>query len=55
MITNFDTTGFESSGKEKKNKPGKIVNEFIKNASRDLGEYKSNIAEPVSNVDEVGE
>ncbi len=55
LIANFNTSGLESSATEKNNKPGKIVNEFIKNASRELNEYKDNITESVSSVDEVGE
>ena len=55
LVTDFDTIGFESSNRDKKSKPGKIVNEFIRNANRDLNKYKNDITEVVSNVEDVGE
>jgi putative FmdB family regulatory protein len=55
MITDFRTSGLETPHKGENNKPGKVVNEFIKNASRELKEYKDNITESVSSIDEVSE
>tara|TARA_R100001463_G_scaffold124016_1_gene180899 strand:+ start:195 stop:479 length:285 start_codon:yes stop_codon:yes gene_type:complete len=55
LITSFSTIGLNSDSKEAPNKPGSIVNEFIENTKREVGEYKADITKNVSNIEDVGE
>ena len=55
LITSFATTGLESRPTEKKQKPGKIVNEFIENAKSEMDEYKNKITEGLASVEDMGE
>lgn len=55
LITDFTTTGIGTSYAEKKQKPGKIVNEFIKDAKNEVNEYKKNINKSLVNVEDVSE
>ena len=55
LITSFTTTGPRPPSTEKKQKPGKIVNEFIKNAKSEVDEYKNKIAEGLVSVEDMGE
>ena len=55
IITSFKTSGLDSLSSIKKDKPGKIVNQFINDTKRELDEYKNNIAKSVSGPDEVVE
>tara|TARA_Y100001963_G_scaffold105921_1_gene146322 strand:+ start:543 stop:692 length:150 start_codon:yes stop_codon:yes gene_type:complete len=48
-------SGIESSPVEKKQKPGKIVNEFIENAKSEVNKYKQEVTEGLNNIDDIGE
>lgn len=55
LITSFSTVGLETISKEAPNKPGGVVNEFIENTKREIGEYKTDIIKNVTNIEDVGE
>ncbi len=55
LITSFNMSGIESSPVEKKQKPGKIVNEFIENAKSEVNKYKQEVTEGLNNIDDIGE
>ena len=55
MVSDFNTIGLGSNSVETKQKPGKVVNEFIEKTKREVFDYKKNMDEGVSNIDDVGE
>jgi putative FmdB family regulatory protein len=55
LISNFSTKGLDNTKTETEAKPGKIVNDFIKNAKQEVKEYKSDITKDVFGVEDVVE
>ena len=55
MVSDFNTTGLGTKTVETKQKPGKVVNEFIEKTKREVFDYKRSMEESVSDVDSVGE
>jgi len=53
LISNFSTSGLDSTKTETKAKPGKVVNDFIKNAKQEVNEYKQDIVKDVFGVEDV--
>jgi len=55
VVSDFNTTGLGSNSTEIKQKPGKVVNEFIEKTKREVFDYKRSMEEGVNNIDDVGE
>tara|TARA_Y100001973_G_C5188264_1_gene329253 strand:+ start:1663 stop:1830 length:168 start_codon:yes stop_codon:yes gene_type:complete len=55
MVTDFNTTGISPSSTETKQKPGKVVNEFIEKTKREVFDYKKSMEEDVNNIKDMGE
>ena len=53
LISNFSTKGLDNTKTESKAKPGKIVNDFIKNAKQEVEEYKNDITRDVFGAEDV--
>ena len=53
LISNFPTSGLDNTKTEAKTKPGKVVNDFIKNAKQEVEEYKNDITKDVLGVEDV--
>ena len=55
VISDFNTVGLSATTEKTDHKPGKIVNDFIKNAKSDVEDYKKAITKGVNDMTDLGE
>ena len=53
LVSNFSTSGLENTKSESKEKPGKVVNNFIKNAKQEIKDYKNDITKNIVGIEDL--